>query len=79
MAAKLTAQDKYWMAQDDARTLINAEAIQADKSRRSAAIKEVKNIAKEKKKEMVAAERVAKKKPVKKPIKKPTKKKKRSK
>jgi len=77
--ANITAEDKKWQAQDDARTLIYAEAIQADKSRRSAAIKEVKNIAKEKKKEMVAAERVAKKKPIKKPVKKSTKKKKRSK
>jgi len=61
--AKLTAQDKKWRAESDAYTLVEAETIKLDKSRKSAAIKEVKEIVKRKKKEAMAAERVSKKKP----------------
>ena len=58
--SKLTAQDKKWMAQDDARTLINAGAIKEDKSRLSRAIQEVKVIATQKEKEAKAAKKIAK-------------------
>jgi len=57
---KLTAQDKKWMAQDDARVLISAGVIQDDRARLSRAIKEVKNIASQKEKEAKAAKKVAK-------------------
>lgn len=75
----LTAQDKKWRAESDAYNLIEAETIISDKTRHSAALREVKTIVKKKKAEAVAAERVVKKKVVKKKVvkKKPVKKPKR--
>lgn len=64
---RMTKEDKMWRAQDDARTLIYAEAIKADKTRVAAAKREAKKMAVEKKKEATAALKVAK--PVKKTIK----------
>jgi len=57
---RLTAQDKKWRAQDDARALIQAEGTNTDRSRKSAALKEVKLIAIERNKEAKAAARAAK-------------------
>jgi len=58
---KMTKQDLEWQAQDDARTLITAETVKTDKSRYNKALKEVKNIAKQKEEEAKAALKVAKK------------------
>jgi hypothetical protein len=38
--AKISADEKKWRAQDDLRTLIEAEKIKKDKARLSAAMKE---------------------------------------
>uniref|UniRef100_A0A6M3K027 Uncharacterized protein n=1 Tax=viral metagenome TaxID=1070528 RepID=A0A6M3K027_9ZZZZ len=57
---KMTAEDKKWRARDDAYTLIAAESIQLDKTRKNAAMKEVNRIALEKAKEAAAAMKVAK-------------------
>lgn len=56
----MTAEDKKWRARDDAYTLIAAESIQLDKTRKNAAMKEVNRIALEKAKEAAAAMKVAK-------------------
>lgn len=58
----VSTQDKKWMAQDDARILIQAEAIKTDSKRFRPAIKELKQIAKDKAKEAAAAAKIAKKK-----------------
>jgi len=42
MAKEMTAQDKKYQAEDDARTLIRAQEIMADKSRYGNATKEMK-------------------------------------
>lgn len=62
MATALTAQDKKWRAQDDARTLIQSKEIEADKSRLNLAIKEAGSIAEKAKKEANAAVKVSKRK-----------------
>jgi len=56
----MTVQDKLWRARDDAYTMITAQTIEGDKTRKSAAMKEIKKIALEKKKEADAAMKAAK-------------------
>lgn len=58
MAPKLTVEDKKWRAQDDARTLMYAEAIKNDPTRRRAAITAAKQIVKEKEKEVKAVKKI---------------------
>lgn len=67
---KLTANDKKWMAQDDARTLAQAEAIKADPKRVAAAKKEAANMVKEQEQRTKALKTVANK-----PVKQTSKKK----
>lgn len=43
----LTKEEKRWRAESDARTLVEAEVISSDSSRKSAALKELKRMAKE--------------------------------
>jgi hypothetical protein len=52
--------DRDWMAKDDARTMIQAKAIQADKSRFNAAVKAAKSMSEEKAAEAKAAASIAK-------------------
>jgi len=60
MAPKLTAEDKKWRAESDARTLIEAESIKGDSARRRAAITAAKTIVKEKEKEVKAVKKIIK-------------------
>ena len=60
--AKLTAEDKKWRAESDAYTLIEAQSIMEDASRKKAAMSKVRGIAQDAKKRANAAEKVAKKK-----------------
>ena len=62
----MTKDQKRWQAEDDAYTLIRAEAIKKDKSRIAAAKREAKKLAIEKQKEASAAKAVAK--PIKKKV-----------
>jgi len=55
----LNKQQKEWRAEEDAYTLISAEAIKADTARKSAALKKVKKLAVDKEKEAKAAKKVA--------------------
>ena len=59
--ATLTTEQKQWRAQDDARALIESEAIKADGPRLNRALKETKAIATEAEKKATAAKKVAKK------------------
>lgn len=54
--------DKDWQAEDDARTLMNAKVIEADRRRVNAACKAAKRMASEKEKEARAIASVAKRK-----------------
>lgn len=53
--------DKRWKAQNDARTLAEAESILADKARRKAAATEAKKMAKEVSKQVKVFSKIAKK------------------
>jgi len=55
---KLSAEDKRWRAQDDAYTLMNAEKINSDKVRKTAAIKAAKVMVKDKENEVKAIKKV---------------------
>ena len=57
----LTAQDKRWMAEEDARTLMRAEEIRLDAGRKRAATTQIKKLVIEKEKEAKAAKAVASK------------------
>lgn len=59
---KLTAQDKRWRAEDDARTLATANVIQDDPTRLTAAKRAAIRIAKEEKERANAMRKVATKK-----------------
>ena len=61
MATSLTKEDKRWRAQNDARTLAEAETILGDKNRRSAAASEAKKMAKEVVKQVKTLNKIAKK------------------
>ena len=62
MAPAITASDKKWEAEQDARTLMESQVISNDKRRMNAAIKAAKRMAKEKAAESKAMNGVAKKK-----------------
>jgi len=55
----ISADEKKWRAESDARTLIEAEAIRLDKKRLSTATKAAKSLANEKQKEAQAARKIA--------------------
>lgn len=55
----ISANEKKWREESDARTLIEAEAIRLDKKRLSTAIKVAKSLADKKQKEAQAARKVA--------------------
>jgi hypothetical protein len=67
---KLTAQDRKWMAEDDARTLAQAEAIKADAKRVAAAKNAAAQMVKEQEQRTKALKTVANK-----PVKQTSKKK----
>ena len=60
MAPRLTAEDKKWRADSDARTLMEAEAIKGDATRKRAAMGAAKQIVKEKMKEVKAVQKLIK-------------------
>jgi len=55
------SQEKRWQAEDDARTLMQAEAIRIDASRKKAATAQIKKLVIEKEKEAKAVKAVASK------------------
>ena len=57
MALRMTKDDLRYRAESDAYTLIEAEAIAGDKTRRSAANKAIKEVAKRKEQEAKAAKK----------------------
>lgn len=59
MAPRISKEDADWRAEDDARTLAQAEAIKADKKRMSAAAKKARAIAKERAQEAAAMKKIA--------------------
>jgi len=62
MARAITAEDKRWEAESDARTLMDSQVISSDKKRLAAAVKAAKRMAAEKEKEVKAMKGVAKRK-----------------
>jgi len=64
--AKMTNQDRDWEALDDAYTLTKAEEINSDTPRKKRAISKVKQMVKDKEKEVASYKKVAKVKPIKK-------------
>jgi hypothetical protein len=58
-APKLSAQEKKWQAQDDARTLAMAEAIKNDTARMRAAKREAKKMAEEQEQQAMAMKTIA--------------------
>jgi len=60
MTPRMTAEDKKWRADSDARTLMEAEAIKSDATRKRAAINAAKQIIKEKVKEVKAVQKLIK-------------------
>lgn len=74
--SKMTADEKRWRAESDARILVDAETIRTEKARLGAAIKEINKMNKVKEKEIKLAKKVIKSKgknPTTKPTKKPVK------
>ncbi|RKZ35768.1 MAG: hypothetical protein DRQ49_18890 [Gammaproteobacteria bacterium] len=59
MAPRLTAQDKQWQREADARTLANADEIKNSPARLKGAVKEAKIMAKQSEKEAQSMKRVA--------------------
>jgi len=64
MVVRISAEDKQWQREDDARTLARAEEIIANKSRHTGAIKEAKKMVKDEEKRAAAMKKVASKKKV---------------
>ena len=62
MVTAMTAQDRKWEAESDARTLMDSQVISSDKKRLTAAVKAAKRMAAEKEKEARAMKGVAKRK-----------------
>ena len=62
MVIAMTAQDRKWEAESDARTLMDSQVISSDKKRLTAAVKAAKRMAAEKAEEAKAMKGVAKKK-----------------
>ena len=60
-ATKLTAQEKKWQAEDDARTLVQAGVITTSKIRLRAAKAQAKIMAKEKTQELKSLKKIVKK------------------
>ena len=61
MEMVLTANDKIWRAESDARTLAEADVIQKDKNRLKMAVKTAKKMADERMKEATSMKKVANK------------------
>jgi hypothetical protein len=57
--AKITQQDKKWQAEADARTLAEAEEIKRSASRRQAAVRQAKQLAKDAQKQVQNLKKVA--------------------
>lgn len=57
---RMTAQDKKWQAQDDARTLAQANEVKSDTPRLKAAVKEAKIMVKDEQKRLTSISKVAK-------------------
>lgn len=60
MAHVMTAEEKRWRAESDARTLVDAEKIRTEKARLGAALKEITRMNKVKEKEIKLAKKVVK-------------------
>ena len=73
MASTMTADDKKWQAEQDARTLVEAETIRTEKGRLGKALTEITKMNKVKEKEIKLANKVVKGKKPNKPTKKPSK------
>ena len=73
MANTMSADDKRWQAEQDARTLVEAESIRTEKGRLGKALKEITKQNKVKEKEIKLANKVVKSKKPSKPTRKPTK------
>jgi|ADurb_Total_1113_FD_contig_21_3587024_length_452_multi_8_in_0_out_0_1 uncharacterized small protein (DUF1192 family) len=58
MATKISVQEKQWRAENDARTLINAEILKQDKARLALAKKEISRIEAERMKEVQVIKKV---------------------
>jgi len=58
MATKISVQEKQWRAENDARTLINAEILKQDKARLALAKKEISRIEAERMKEAQVIKKV---------------------
>ncbi len=56
---KMTANDKKWQAEDDARSLVRAEEIKSDPARMAAARKQAAAQVVERKKDLAATQKVA--------------------
>lgn len=59
---RMTAEDKRWQREDDARTLARAEEIIADRMRHTGAVSEAKKMVKAEEKRAAAMKKVARKK-----------------
>lgn len=57
---KVTSEEKKWMAEQDARTLVEAEKIMADKKRSAAAKKAAAKLVKEREAEISAMKKIGK-------------------
>ncbi len=66
MVIAMTAQDRKWEAESDARTLMFSQVISSDKKRLTAAVKAAKRMAAEKSRRSKGNERYCKKEPKKK-------------
>ena len=73
MANTISAEDKRWQAEQDARTLVEAETIRTEKGRLGKALTEITKMNKVKEKEIKLANKVVKSKKPSKPTKKPSK------
>ncbi len=61
--ARLTADEKRWQAEEDARTLLRAVEIENSKTRKKAALKEIKKIEEQAKTTIQTTRKVVKKTP----------------
>ena len=57
---KMTVQDRKWRAQDDARTLEQAEIIKSDRTRLGAAKREAKSMVTERQEQLNSIKKIAK-------------------
>jgi len=61
--ARLTASEKKWQAEEDARTLLRAVEIENSKTRKKAALKEIKKIEEQAKTTIQTTRKIVKKTP----------------